>query len=83
MRKPPFNNKTITEHDSEITVVDKIGIKNAGVDQLGDEHQNYEIAGLEYEKNGEISGVNLKNTTVVVVDMPLNEILEGNTKPFE
>ena len=50
LRKPPFTNKTITEHDSEITVVDKIGIKNAGVDQLGDEHQNYEIAGVEYEK---------------------------------
>ena len=66
-----LTNTTITSHDTETKGVYEIGVDNEALDQLGNEHQKYEIAGAEYDKNGETEGVD-ENTPVVAVDTPLN-----------
>ena len=73
---------TITAHDANIARVNETGIKNAGVDQLVNENQNYEIAGVEYVRNGEISVVD-ENTPEVGVDIPLKEIPGVDPETFE
>ena len=78
----PLAAPTVTAHDDEIARVDGIGVNNSGVDQLGNEHQNYEISGVEYDDNGEISSVD-ENTAVLAVDMPLNKIPGVDPEIFE
>ena len=46
--------------------MDEIGIQNEGVDQLGDEHQNYEIVVVEYDNTYEISVVDENENKPVV-----------------
>ena len=56
--------------------------QNIGADQLGNEYQNYEISGVEYDNIGETAGVD-ENTPAVAVEIPLNDIPGVYPKMFE
>ena len=62
--------------------MDEIGINNALVGQLVNEHQNYEIAGVEYEDNGKIAEVD-ENMPEAAVDINLDKIPGLDPKTFE
>ena len=53
--------------------MDEIGVNNTVLYQLVNEHQNCEVLVVEYDNNGEISGVD-ENKAALAVDIPLDKI---------